>query len=75
MADLLRVVSAIWFEPILLEMGAIGTDTRYQGDIVHVKAFGKHFIIINSLEVVSDLLDKRSSKYSSRPRLPMVNEL
>ena len=75
MADLLRVVSAIRFEPVLLELGAIGTDTQHPGDIVHVKAFGKRFIIINSLEVISDLLEERSSKYSSRPRLPMVNEL
>ena len=75
MADLLRVVSAIRFEPVLLELGTIVTDTQHPGDIVYVKAFGKHIIVINSIEAISDLLDKRSSKYSSRPRLPMVNEL
>ena len=45
------------------------------GDINHISVFGKHVVVLNSIEACTDLLDKRSAKYSDRPRLPMVNEL
>ncbi|KAJ7244888.1 cytochrome P450 [Mycena rebaudengoi] len=48
--------------------------SRY-GGIVHAEALGKHFIIINSYKVVSDLLEKRSHIYSDRPYLPMLDLL
>jgi len=35
-------------------------------DILYLRAVGIDFIILNSLEAVTDLLDKRSSIYSSR---------
>ena len=35
-------------------------------DIVHVNALGTSMIILNSYEVATDLLDRRSSTYSSR---------
>ncbi|KAF4609438.1 hypothetical protein D9613_012939 [Agrocybe pediades] len=44
-------------------------------DIIYVRAAGNAIVVLNSLEVIDDLLEKRSSKFSSRPRLPMVNEL
>ncbi|KAJ2922909.1 hypothetical protein H1R20_g14169, partial [Candolleomyces eurysporus] len=45
------------------------------GDIVSVSIFGQEFIIINSTEVATDLLEKRSSIYSDRPVMPMGGEL
>lgn len=45
------------------------------GDVVHVQAFGNHFVILNSAEAVDDLLEKKSAIYSDRPRLPMLVEL
>ena len=45
------------------------------GDIIHVKVFGQHILLLNSLEICIDLLEKRSAIYSDRPRLPMMNEL
>ncbi|PCH34884.1 cytochrome P450 [Wolfiporia cocos MD-104 SS10] len=39
------------------------------GDIIHLDVLGKSLIIINSEEIAKDLLDKRSAKYSDRPRL------
>ncbi|KAA1467206.1 CyP450 monooxygenase [Dentipellis sp. KUC8613] len=44
-------------------------------DIVHVEVLGTHIIVLNTKEVADDLLDKRSSIYSDRPRMPMMNEL
>ena len=35
-------------------------------DIIHVNALGTSMIILNSYKVATDLLDQRSSTYSSR---------
>ena len=35
-------------------------------DIIHVNALGTSMIILNSYEVATDLLDQRSSTFSSR---------
>ena len=35
-------------------------------DIIHVNVLGTSMIILNSYKVATDLLDKRSSTYSSR---------
>ena len=35
-------------------------------DIIHVNALGTSIIVLNSYKVASDLLDQRSSTYSSR---------
>ena len=35
-------------------------------DIIHVSALGTSIIILNSYEAATDLLDQRSSTYSSR---------
>ena len=45
------------------------------GDIVYAEAFGKPIIILNTLEAVNDLLDKRASYYTNRPELVVVGEL
>ena len=39
---------------------------RADSDIVHVNALGTSMIILNSYKVATDLLDQRSSTYSSR---------
>jgi hypothetical protein len=36
---------------------------------------GTPMVILNSLQVCTELFDKRSIKYSSRPRQPMLGEL
>ncbi|KAJ7580828.1 cytochrome P450 [Mycena floridula] len=45
------------------------------GDIVYAEAFGKPIIVLNTLEAVNDLLDKRASHYTNRPELVVVGEL
>ncbi|KAJ8518591.1 hypothetical protein ONZ45_g4347 [Pleurotus djamor] len=44
-------------------------------EIIHVDLFGKHFIILDSFEAAFDLLEKRSTNYSSRDQLTMAGEL
>ncbi|KAF8879274.1 cytochrome P450 [Infundibulicybe gibba] len=45
------------------------------GDLMHVDVMGQPMIILNSLKTVTDILEKRSAIYSSRPRMPMLIEL
>jgi cytochrome P450 len=47
----------------------------YAGDVVYFKVLGQPFLIVGSAETAFDLFDKRSSNYSDRPRLPMINEM
>ncbi|GLB42757.1 putative cytochrome P450 family protein [Lyophyllum shimeji] len=44
-------------------------------DIIHMDVAGTSIIVIDTAEVATDLLEKRSSIYSGRQRFPMVNEL
>ncbi|KAJ6590626.1 cytochrome P450 [Mycena vulgaris] len=45
---------------------------RY-GDIMHVTILGAHIIVINSAEIATELLEKRSGNYSSRPDIPVMH--
>ena len=40
-------------------------------DVLHLKLFSQHFIVLNSNEAVCDLLEKRSNIYSDRVSRPM----
>ncbi|TFK53786.1 cytochrome P450 [Heliocybe sulcata] len=42
------------------------------GELVHLTVFSQHFIVLNSMRVAVDLLEKRSKKYSDRPVVPMI---
>ncbi|THU90783.1 cytochrome P450 [Dendrothele bispora CBS 962.96] len=48
---------------------------KYNSDIIYLNICGTSIVVVNSLEVADDLFDKRSSIYSNRPRMTMVNEL
>lgn len=45
------------------------------GDIIYAEVFGRRICILNSYKAAKDLLEKRSTYYSDRPRLPMAGEL
>ncbi|KZT30011.1 cytochrome P450 [Neolentinus lepideus HHB14362 ss-1] len=45
------------------------------GDVMHLSALGRHLIILNSLDAARDLLEKRSSIYSDRPKFTMISDL
>ncbi|KAE9397022.1 cytochrome P450 [Gymnopus androsaceus JB14] len=45
------------------------------GDIVSLECFGVTVIILNTLECCIDLLERRPSNYSHRPKMPFVREL
>jgi cytochrome P450 len=48
---------------------------RTYGDISSVTVLGQPLVILNSAKTAVDMLEKKSSKYSDRPVLPMGGEL
>ncbi|KAF4613493.1 hypothetical protein D9613_007521 [Agrocybe pediades] len=48
---------------------------KYNSDIIQLSMLGTNVVILDTLQATKELLDKRSSSYSSRPRMPMVTEL
>ncbi|TFY62373.1 hypothetical protein EVJ58_g3919 [Rhodofomes roseus] len=44
-------------------------------DLIYIRVFGNPILVVNSAKAASDLLDKRSSIYSSRPYRTMVSKL
>ncbi|KAF4572823.1 hypothetical protein EYR36_007333 [Pleurotus pulmonarius] len=48
---------------------------KLYGDLIYINIFGSPLLVLNSAEVMDDLLEKRSNKYSSRPVRTMVVEL
>ncbi|KAI0364042.1 cytochrome P450 [Pilatotrama ljubarskyi] len=47
---------------------------RY-GDVIYFKVFRTSMIVLSTIEAARDLLDKRSSKYSCRPRMVALAEM
>ncbi|KAF9069142.1 cytochrome P450 [Rhodocollybia butyracea] len=45
------------------------------GDMIYIYIFGNPILVLNSAQAISDLLEKRSVNYSSRPIRTMVVEL
>ncbi|KAJ7247336.1 cytochrome P450 [Mycena rebaudengoi] len=48
---------------------------EYNSDIIHLNVAGASIVVLNSVEAANDLLVKRSSIYSDRARMTMLNEL
>ncbi|KAI0749883.1 cytochrome P450 [Daedaleopsis nitida] len=49
---------------------------RYgRSDVLYMRALGTDLLLLNSLEAARELLDKRGSIFSDRPRLVMIKEL
>lgn len=44
-------------------------------DIIHLDAMGTDIIVLDSYQACVDIFEKRSSLYSGRPRMPMINEV
>ncbi|KIY43463.1 cytochrome P450, partial [Fistulina hepatica ATCC 64428] len=45
------------------------------GDIVYAEVLGKSIVVLNSLDTINDLLEKRATYFTSRPKLVVVGEL
>ncbi|CDO69938.1 hypothetical protein BN946_scf184836.g12 [Trametes cinnabarina] len=61
--------------PMDYQERTFGEWAKMYGDVVYAKLFQRPVLVLNSLRAAQDLLEKRSSKYSSRPRLVLLSEL
>jgi hypothetical protein len=50
-------------------------DSFIEGDVVYVEALGLPVVVLNSYNAAHELLVKRSSHYSDRPRFPVCGEV
>ncbi|KAJ7125761.1 cytochrome P450 [Mycena crocata] len=48
---------------------------EFDSDIIHLNTAGTSIVVLSSMEAIRELFEKRSTLYSDRPRLPMLNEL
>jgi cytochrome P450 len=48
---------------------------EHDSDIVHARILGQSIVVLNSSDAVTHLLDKRSSIYSDRPALTMLQDV
>ncbi|KAM7204731.1 cytochrome P450 1A2 [Naviculisporaceae sp. PSN 640] len=48
---------------------------EYRNDVLFFETFGTKWIVLNSLESATELLDKRGSNYADRPRFVMFEEM
>lgn len=46
-----------------------------KGGLIYAKIFRTSALIINSVDVAKDLMEKRIQNYSDRPRFVLLNEL
>ncbi|KAF9239426.1 cytochrome P450 [Melanogaster broomeanus] len=65
--DLIPKINDMW--------SAVSSLGGQYGDLASFTAIGRVIILINSAKVAEDLLEKRSSIYSDRPRVVMAGEL
>ena len=56
----------------MLSSAAIILAKLQVGDVIYFNALGRSIIVLNSAQAAIDLLDKRSSIYSDRPRFVML---
>lgn len=49
--------------------------SKEYGDIVYVNLAGVHMVVLNSLEAIQEIVDKRMSIHSERPYTTMTNDL
>src|ERR1700759_692588 len=51
------------------------TRTFAGSDVIYLNILGQGIIVLDSSEAIMDLLERRSSIYSDRPKVPMIRDL
>lgn len=49
--------------------------TSFPGPVTYLRVLTMEVIVLNTMQAVTDLLEKRSAIYSDRPRLPMACDM
>ena len=66
MEDVSTMEHLLWFAPIHLIILQRNRGRALGSDLIRLNIMGNNIIVLNSLRSAIDLLDKRSSIYSSR---------
>ncbi|KAI5463339.1 cytochrome P450 [Mariannaea sp. PMI_226] len=45
---------------------------EYNSDIIHVKSLGRSIVVLNSVDVARDILDKKGANFCDRPRFTLL---
>ena len=61
----LRITVSVLLVPEISRLNVLSLPDT---DVLYIKLFSKNFVVLNSSEAISDLLDKRSTIYSDRVR-------
>ena len=75
MADLRRLGAEMGYVGYLSLPSLSRELMSYTGDVVYTTIFGKPIVVLNSIDAARDLLDKKGSNFSDRPRAVAWNEL
>lgn len=57
---------------VLRQVLILSSDPHNPGDLLYTQILGQHIIVINSVKLAVELLEKRSRKYSDRPALSTI---
>ncbi|KAI0743064.1 cytochrome P450 [Daedaleopsis nitida] len=72
----LPIVGNVFDVPKKFEWLAYGRWGReFRSDVIYLNLAGTPVIVVNSAQAAHELFEKRSSLYSDRTRMPMLNEL
>ena len=66
---------AVRCEPNILQWERPLIPPLCTGDLIYLETLGKKMVVLNSSAAAFELLDKRSSIYSYRPKFTMANEV
>ena len=47
-----------------------GADVQVESDVIHLNILGQPLVVLNSFRAAVDLLEKRGTTYSDRPKFP-----
>jgi len=61
--------------PLKYQQRTFSDWAKVYGDVVYVRLFRTPALVIDSAQAAQDLMDKRSSKYSDRPRFVALTEI
>lgn len=67
------MAKVLWYS--LFRRRSLGCLKVSTGDVVYFKVFGRPMIVLNTLKAARDLMEKRSTNYSCRPRFVLLVEM
>ncbi|RPD66668.1 cytochrome P450 [Lentinus tigrinus ALCF2SS1-7] len=71
----LPLVGSVLDIPLTYQWYHFANWSQHWGDIMSFTMFGQSYVILNSARHAVDMLEKKSTVYSSRPRIPVAGDM